>query len=395
MSNEYIPIVLDIGARFTSIGYVGEPFPTITVASSGIATQIDTKTFPPYFDVSNHSLEDKERELLTKSISGNPLLHQVSEIHRKDQNKGLWFSQKLFVNDSQQQLSGLKSLFSTNLILPPSRCKVIVVQNENSLLYDYFLCKYLLFDLRIKSVMFQPKSLMTLIGANVRNGIVISIGWSSLSVDAIYDLRVLKEHSYRDDKFQTGYSLHYRIIEKLIELNDDNVDQKLLQRSDLFDIIDRFIIMGVYVRPNDTASVEDYQIIESVSIPGRLRYEVIESMFFANYQAPPLPQLICDMIEGTAIDIRNELLENIVFGGGISTIPGFKARLLQELRLVGQRKYLGKMTIGDWSATSLYCANNLLGQSKSVKKIEIKRDTIREMEKDGQVNLVPLGQYIA
>lgn len=382
MSNEYIPIVLDLGSRFTSIGYVGEPHPTITVPTTRESTP-NEESFPPYLDVSNYSLDHNERQLLKERIQADPVLCRVAEIHQQDLTAAQWPSQKLH--------RSIKSLLSTKLLVLPTRCKVILI-HDASLLENYKLCKMLLFDLRIKSVMYQPSSIMTLIGANLRNGLVISIGWSSLKIDLIFDLRLLKEHSYRDDKFQTGYSLHYRIIEKIIELEDETLQEKLLLSADLFQIIDRFITKAVFVRPQDTLEeAEDYEIIESVRVPGRIRYEVVESMFFASERN--LAKTVCQIVEGTEVDLRTQLLENVVFDGGVTKIPGFKTRVLQELRQLSLRKYCGKMTIGAWSATSLYCAHALL--KSDLKKIEIKRDTIRELEKDDSINLVPLGQYIA
>ncbi|KAF7634460.1 hypothetical protein Mgra_00006129 [Meloidogyne graminicola] len=72
---------------------------------------------------------------------------------------------------------------------------------------------------------------------------------------------------------------------------------------------------------------------ELLYIPGIVRVAVAELLFTNNDEigCRSVPQLILDCISRVSIDLRRELLQNLLIVGGISRLPGFLARLKTEL----------------------------------------------------------------
>ncbi|KAF6212677.1 hypothetical protein GE061_013203, partial [Apolygus lucorum] len=69
-----------------------------------------------------------------------------------------------------------------------------------------------------------------------------------------------------------------------------------------------------------------------IKVPGWVRESSCEVMFEKDNEEASLPNLILDSILKCPIDTRKALAENIVLVGGTVMAPGFKARLMEELK---------------------------------------------------------------
>lgn len=394
MANEYFPIILDIGSRFLRLGYVGESIPTVTIPTTSNFTSynnFNTNTsnnpncnLPKYLDTNDTSLTPADLELINGRLFESPHYKKLSEIYTQDLINFKWINLQEDLSNRDKSCSLImkfKRIFSDEILIPPIKVKIILINPNNSVSLNYQILNFLLFDLRVKSVILLNESIMNLVGSNLSSGLVVQLGWKQATIDPIIDLRKLDELSYENEKKFNGYTLHYKIIESLINLNDSKVNDLLLSRLDVFDIIELFIVNAVYVRLKDdkTCTVSEYTILPEVTIPGSLRYEIIEKMLFDENDENSLPKVIVNIIKKSAVDIRCQLSENIIICGGLSKIAGLKTRLLQEIRILDHFEVEGKLTVGSWCGTSLYCANNLFRQSRSIiRNQEITRDVLRE-----------------
>lgn len=361
-SNEYYPVILDICSTFIRAGFAGDALPLVTIKSVDQNNQSASSTIPPYYNVNDASMTSEQHDMVISSLfSSNAVIKKVSEIYSRDHSNNPRQSKSISGRNLQVKLS---DIFINHLLVSPSKTKIIIVDSSYSILEKFRISTILLSKIGVKSIIWVPEPALHVIGANNTNGLIVNVRWDLLLLNTIVDLRILS-HLEDVERFN-GKSLHYKIIEKLIELEDEDVNA-LLEKDDLFDIIENFIANAVYVRPigekeNDTGL---FQISKGISIPNRLRYEVVESLFFEEAN-------ICQIIESTVkkspIDIRPVLLENIIITGETSNIPGFKTRLIREVRNLVTGNASCKVTLGLWVGCSLYCSTTLIRQNDKVWK---------------------------
>lgn len=68
-----------------------------------------------------------------------------------------------------------------------------------------------------------------------------------------------------------------------------------------------------------------------ITIPGKVRETTFEFMFEEDNDHQSVTSMILDAILKCSIDMRRSLAENILIIGGGAMVPGFKARLREEL----------------------------------------------------------------
>lgn len=378
-SNEYYPVILDISSAFVRAGFAGDALPLVTIKSVDQNNHSSSSTIPPYYNVNDASMTTEQHDMVISSLfSSNAVLRKVSEIYSKDHSNNSRQSKSMSERNLQIKLS---DIFVNHLLVPPSKTKIIIVDSNYSILEKSRISTILLSKIGVKSIIWVPEPMLHVIGANNSNGLVVNVRWDLLLINPIIDLRILNH--LEDDKRFNGSSLHYKIIEKLIELEDEAVNA-LLERNDLFNIIENFIANAVYVRPIDDKENDSrlFQISKGISIPNRLRYEVIESLFF---EEENICQVIASTVKKSPIDIRQVLLENIIIAGETSNIPGFKVRLIQEVRNLVTGNASCKITLGLWAGCSLYCSTTLVRQNEKVwKSQEITKEVLKNsISQDG------------
>mmetsp|Transcript_4971 Transcript_4971/g.5497 ORF Transcript_4971/g.5497 Transcript_4971/m.5497 type:complete len:401 (+) Transcript_4971:1232-2434(+) len=377
-SNEYYPVILDISSTFIRAGFAGDSLPLVTINSVDQNDQSSLSKVPPYYNVNDASMTSEQHDMVISSmLSSSPIIKRVSEIYTRDHSLAR-HSNGIYGNKLQLILS---DIFINHLLISPSRAKIILVDSSYSILDKSRISKILLCKIGVKSIIWTPESSLHVIGANSINGLVVNVRWDALLVNSIIDLRIIS-HSEKSDNFN-GNALHYKMIEKLIELDDEDANT-LLKSSDLFDIIENFIANAVYVRPIDDTKDDTrlFQISEGINIPNRLRYEVVESLFF---EEDNLSQLIASTVIKSPIDVRAILLENLIITGETSNIPGFKSRLIRDVRKLVTGNVSCKVTLGLWAGCSLYCSTTLVRQNEKVwKSQEITKETItKSISPDG------------
>lgn len=86
-----------------------------------------------------------------------------------------------------------------------------------------------------------------------------------------------------------------------------------------------------------------------LTVDGLTRESSCEVLFELDADKKSLPTMILDSLMACPIDTRRQLAANIVLVGGTVMVPGFEARLFQELRhLLGQEPYTSRLKVADF-----------------------------------------------
>lgn len=377
---EYFPVVLDIGLRYLRLGFSGERKPFVVSTNGAGRSPYSTPdlAIPVYLGLGDAALSEEQRLSLLENIVRDSGPKKALKTYSSDYGK--WLHEGSFEDafSAKETASLLKQIFLGDLMVLPLQCKVFITENRAvSVKKKYAVSRWLLQDVRVKSVAWVPLSIMAMVGAGIDNAMVVSLGWEAALVEPVFDMRVLHNLVCFDSLGHfDGLTLHYKLIELLAGLEDAAVG-RLLARNDAFEIVENFVANAVYVRENTVDDDTVFEIHDGVTIPGRIRYDVIEGMLFGT--SHNLPGIIHDLAEKTALDIRPVLLDNVLFTGGLAKIPGLKARVVLETRKLTAMKVHGRAGLGLWAGCSLYTSAVLLKQSRPYWKThEFTRETIKQ-----------------
>ncbi|KAK6455928.1 actin-like protein [Scheffersomyces xylosifermentans] len=387
-SNEYSAVILTIGPRLVSVGKAGDSLSqSIQFRDSCNTIEVDdNKELPGFLELDDFSLSPEQQDVLFhNSITNSSDYDKLSIIYTEDKSKWCPINIPNGLGERSEAIlhKVLIELIIERTDISPRDMKVFLIDNGFSALVKFQIFNILLNKLKFRAVILQPESVLSIIASNKDSGLVVDIGWNSAKFSPVIDVRDLTvNNKYEYSRQWNGVTLHYLMLLRLIELNDDIVNEMLLSRQDLFDIIENFIMTCVFVRPIDGessfADSSRFEILEDVFIPNKLRYEVVESMFFGENS---IIQPIKSIIKETNIDNRVTLLRNVVVTGDVPNIKGFKFRLSQELKKTFDDKVTTRISLGPWVGCSLYVSSILSQLDKSQwKRFEITRDSMKSLQ---------------
>ncbi|CCE79535.1 Piso0_001607 [Millerozyma farinosa CBS 7064] len=366
-------VLLGLDDKFVRAGFFGDVSPVYIERLT--ATRVaHHDSFPPHFELNDHSVTGEQFEILLNGVKENKVLEKVLQYYQDDRNRWLAFNG---ITDLELK-SILSRAFKKGLCISPNDIKAVVIDHGFSLNEKVRITKILLKGLGVKSVSWYREPILLALSTTSRNALSVQLKWNSFIITSVFDLREVQSDVVFNDF--SGLSFHYFVLEKLLEMNDHNLNELLTSES-RFDIIEKFI-STLYVRPEgeNTTDTGLFTLIDSVLVPNRLRCEMIENMYFG-YK---ITRLISDHLRRLPIDLRSVMLKNIVLSGELSFLPGFKARVLQELRVLFEDtknpddiKCVN--SVGSWIGCSLYC--NLLTKlqlTECISENELTDSTLRE-----------------
>lgn len=232
--------------------------------------------------------------------------------------------------------------------------------------------------------MIVPQHLVSLATLGLSTALVLDAGYKeAISIPVIEGVTVLDAVQYAP---LGGKSIHYRIMDELMqrratirEKNVENVITEPLDENLLEDIKVRTCFVAPFERgvklsrqkieyedtdvsaisgpPNDIKYPIDGDKV--LNIPGPLRESVCEVLFEMYGDEQTIPTLIIDAILKCPVDTRRQLASNIIIIGGTSMLPGFKHRLLMELRSLSKsNRYESKLHFDVFKFHSMPCQEN-------------------------------------
>nr|CAD7203404.1 unnamed protein product [Timema douglasi] len=214
--------------------------------------------------------------------------------------------QKISDYANEEQLYDFLVDFFHNICFSPKDRRVVIVESLLCpTLFRETLAKALFQHFEVTSVLFTPSHLVTLCTLGVNTALVLDVGYQEAVLIPVYEVRTCFVTSLERAKKAEG---------------------------------------NAPPPPPDVS----YSVggLPSFNIPGRIREQAFDVLFQQDGDGNSIPTMILDSILKCSIDMRRPLAENILLIGGTAMAPGFKARLLAELKhLVLTSKYSSKIAL--------------------------------------------------
>lgn len=320
-------VVLDVGSATTKCGYAGEMSPRCILASKVGDTWLHQATH-----------QDKLYPLL------------VDFIHQ---------------------------LYFKWLLVNPKDRRVVVVENVlGSTLFKETLAKVLFKHYEVSSVLFVPSHLVCLFSLGVTTGLVLDVGHKEATVVPVYEgvpiLAAWQAQPLAGEAIQQAVKADL-ICRGLVttgahRLGETDVPRKV---GDTPEYLTPKVIQDISLRccfvtninrgreltqamsdPSNTTSLTSclthmaplvtYPISGSqlLLIDGVTREGSAELLWTLDGDCMSVASMLLDAIQASPVDCRKELAQGLLLVGGTTMMPGFKARLNQELKsLLASPKY--------------------------------------------------------
>ncbi|RWS26689.1 actin-related protein 10-like protein [Leptotrombidium deliense] len=263
----------------------------------------------------------------------------------------------------------IEMLYFRFLAVNPKDRRVIVVENLfcestfrkvlTNVLFNYF---------DVPSVLYLPQHLMALMTLLIPSGLVVDVGYNECTVIPIIEgVTCLDSVHFAP---LGSKAIHERIYQELKSTESKvitNTETKTICDEDIFDdsLLENIKVRLCFVAPfergqrlqqSDTnldSTPEDVKYpadgTKIIDIRGIVRERTAEVLFedFENEQS--IATLILDSILKCPLDTRKLLATNIVLVGGTCILPGFKHRLLSELKsLADSSRYKDRIYFKDF-----------------------------------------------
>uniref|UniRef100_A0A1B6EDD0 Actin-related protein 10 n=1 Tax=Clastoptera arizonana TaxID=38151 RepID=A0A1B6EDD0_9HEMI len=299
-------VVLDLGKKFTKFGFAGDSTPRCI-----IPTEIKCPE------------SGKVRSILTYKNEDDLYALLVDFIHM------LYFKHVL-VSPKDRKVVIVESLL----------CPTVIRDTLAKVLFRHF---------EVSSILFVPAHLVALNTLGVNKGLVIDIGYEEALLIPVFEgVAVLKAWQAQ---LLGGAAIELNLRKLLIEAcakkekNDlEKITNKIMGLPD--SIIEDIKVRCCFVTSSKRAKVvfneEEYKPPPDVNykiggdavitVDGSSREFAYEVMFEHDNDQMSLPHMILDAIRKCPVDMRKTMADNLIFIGGTSMAPGFRARILEELQ---------------------------------------------------------------
>jgi len=301
--------VLDLGARYTKFGFAGEASPRCIVRSEVKCPK-----------------SGKIRQVLNFTDKEDLYALLVDFLH---------------------------ILFFKHVQLSPKERRVVVVESVlcPTAVRDT-LAKVLFQHFEVCSLLLVPSHLVSLATLAVDTGLVVDVGHSETLLVPVYEgVPVLRTWQAQP---LAGAAIQQRLQKSLVEWYEKQEGGDAIRKSQQASNLPDTVIEDIKVRtsfvtkqergvlywenklPNPPVPDVSYPIDgdHTIKVPGPVREACHEVLFERDNDQMSLPNMILDALVKSSIDMRRPLAENILLVGGSVMIPGFKARLLAEMKLL-------------------------------------------------------------
>lgn len=228
----------------------------------------------------------------------------------------------------------LNTLYFKWLLVTPIDRKVVLVENMlmpssiREAFAQVFFCRF-----KIPELSVYPLLPCVLVFSKSIHGLVIDVGYSEARVLPIVDGRCLT-HAYNVSPGGAKTILDH--LSWLLRQNPDNSEDISVPRIDLENIL----VRGCIAVQDSSEAMEDikYKLEDTsiVQVSSDVRRKAVDVLFNESENENTLSILILDCILKCPVDVRTVLIRNLTFVGGITSMTGFIARAISEMKLVIQ-----------------------------------------------------------
>jgi len=309
ITSEKPPIVIEIGVRFTKVGFSGETGPRIIVHT------------PTHFEQAT--------------------VDEIGEFM-------LW-------------------IYNIHLQISPRERRLLFVEKllEKSAVRED-LTRVALNRLAVPGVVFlsRPVAAVTCAGIASNTALTVNIGWEGLSVTPVV-------HGVPMIWNQTnspigGKYFAEQLKSRTLKINPDfDADMGIEMFDDIVARLGYIRDIADITNPSPTLMKQD-ETLTNIDIDGRrvLRVkrgdisEVVEHVFTRFNEDSSLPTMVLESLLETPIDSRRALAGNLILSGGGARMPGLERRLLQEIETQVKTPRYSKLQNLDFILTDMPCHSN-------------------------------------
>lgn len=298
-------VVIDLGSAYTKIGFAGETGPRCI-----IRTQVVCQETGKVKKVSDYETEEELYDLL------------VEFIH---------------------------NLYFRHLLVSPKDRRVVIV--ESLLCPTVFreaLARVLFRHFEVSSILFVSSHLVALCTLGVGTALVMDVGsQEALLIPVFEGVPVL--HAWQSQPL-AAQAVESSLKTKLSSGSDGEDTVANLSEATIEDIKVRTCFVTTMDRAQRIEANEPFQPPPSViyradgsntlDVSGVVRETAFEILFEQDNDEMSVSTMVLDAILKCPVDMRKPLAENILLMGGTAMAPGFKFRLLAEIKhLLNKPKY--------------------------------------------------------
>ena len=322
-------IIIDLGSNSIKFGFSSDLFPKYIIPN--IIGKKNENTFSPIKPSKNYYFGYDALYNSPGLDISYPLIESNGNISSKKEN-----------------LNSLENLFTyifkEKLQIEEINFKIFIIDSMFTSIKEHEAIAQILFEkFQIYHLIFQPQSIMTLYATSKTSGIIVNSGEMSTEIVPIYEGYIMSDcinnfpiggshltkefiNKYKNDfelyNVCNKYYMGQKIKEKFVEILPSHKEyEDIMNKSDM-DKKEYFLPDGNVINIGN----EIYEIPESIFHP-----EIL------NIKSKSLPQIIAESINNSGISTRKELLNNIIIGGGNTSIKGFDSRLNKEINDIMKR----------------------------------------------------------
>ncbi|PWW74747.1 actin-like ATPase domain-containing protein [Tuber magnatum] len=219
--------------------------------------------------------------------------------------------------------------------------------------------KSLFVHFQMPAVMLLQEPVMAVVGAGVRSGLVLDVGWSEAVVNVVYEMRVVGpgKHSRRGGR--TYRDLWRKFLREEYSSSSSSNDGDNDQGNGIADWeIEEILSRTGWCRQSSPSHQQDETTItiplitptppKTLTLPFTKLSLPAEKAFFATTTTDSptpeypddddysLPELVYRVLRDCPIDVRAAVMQRIIITGGGSYVPGLKKRVIDEVRVLAK-----------------------------------------------------------
>jgi len=247
---------------------------------------------------------------------------------------------------------------------------VLLVKTEMDVGVLSKVVKSLFVHFQMPAVMLLQEPVMAVVGAGVRSGVVLDVGWNEAVVNVVYEMRVVGPgkrsrrggRTYRDiwRKFlQDEYSSSSSSSSSGGASEDNEIKDNEVEDWEIEEILTR----TGWCQPSSPSSYNHHKDETTITIPlttptppstltlpfNKLATPAEKTFFATTTTDSPtpeypddddyaLPELVYRALRDCPIDVRATVMQRIIITGGGSYVPGLKKRVIDEIRVLVKRR---------------------------------------------------------
>ena len=239
---------------------------------------------------------------------------------------------------------------------------VLLVKTEMDVGVLSKVVKSLFVHFQMPAVMLLQEPVMAVVGAGVRSGVVLDVGWNEAVINVVYEMRVVGTGTRSRRGVRTYRDIWRKFLQEEYSSSssgggdddDDGNEDNEIEDWEVEEILTRTGWCQPFSRSTSYHKDETTITIplttptppSTLTLPFNKLATPAEKTFFATTTTDSptpeypddddyaLPELVYRALRDCPIDVRAAVMQRIIITGGGSYVPGLKKRVIDEVRVL-------------------------------------------------------------